>query len=109
MEDAALAIPKSVTFDFSVCGNNNVLRLYVTVNDPVIMRRFQSHGNLDSNASSLFNRQLSFFSDIFFQRNAFNELHHNIIDALVIAHIEYVDNMRDASDRPPPGPHCGIS
>ena len=78
----------------SVCGNDNILRLHITVNNSMIVGCLQSHGNLDCNTGRLFNRKLSFFCNIFLQGDSLYQFHDNVINAFIIAYVKYINNIR---------------
>ena len=78
----------------SVCGNNDILRFYITVNNAPVVRRLKSEGNLDRNAGRFLDAQFSLPVDIIFQRDAFHKLHNDIVNTAVISHVEHVDYVR---------------
>ena len=51
-------------FYFSLCGNNNILRLDVTVDDALAVRRLNASSHLNGNADCLLKRKLAFFLNI---------------------------------------------
>ena len=79
---------------FSFVGNNNILRLNVTMNDVTFMYRFHSGTYLQRDADHLFWRQLLFFRNIFFQRDPLDQLHYHIVKPPVHAYIIDIDNIR---------------
>ena len=48
----------------AVFTDHNILRLDVTVNDSVIVRSFQTHGDLNGNADGFLHGKALFFLDI---------------------------------------------
>ena len=51
-------------FYFSFCGNNNILRLDVTVDNALAVRRLDASSHLDGNADCLLKGKLAFFLNI---------------------------------------------
>ena len=80
--------------DLAVCGNNDILGFYITMNNSVTVSRFQSHRNLNGNTGSLFHRKLSFLGDVLLQRNSLNQFHNNVVNSFIVSYIKYVDNIR---------------
>ena len=81
-------------FYFPLTGNNDVLRLDIPVYDLIVVRNLQTGRHLNGNAGSFFYRQPAFFLNISLQGDAFHQLHHNIIDVLLITHIIHIYNIR---------------
>ncbi len=81
-------------FDFTFFGNDNILRLYVAVNDMVIMCRFDSHGNLNGNTDRFLDGQSRLFLNIFFQGDPFHQFHDDIVDAALFPDIINIDDIR---------------
>ena len=82
-----LGYAKIRDLDLSFSGNDDILRLDISMDNVVSMRRFQSHGDLQCDRHRLFVAQLSFFANIIFQRNAVHEFHDNIINALFLTDV----------------------
>ncbi len=85
--------------DLAVCGNADILRLHIPVDDPLIVSRREPHADLNRDAGRFPDGKLSLLRDIFFQCDAFDELHDDIIIALVLAHIVDVDDIRIGEPR----------
>ena len=85
--------------DFAVSRNNDILRLNVSVNDPLIMSCRESHCHLNRDTCRFTDRKLSFLGNIFLQRNALNEFHYNIITAFVLSDVIYIDDIRIGKSR----------
>ena len=60
----------------------------------VVVGRFQPHGYLNGDAHRLLDGQSRLLLDIFLQRDTFYQLHHNIVDTTLFAHIIYIDDIR---------------
>ena len=88
LEVAALAMPKSVTFTFPS------LEIKIAVDDMIVMRRLDAHGNLDRDTDRLFDGQSGFLLDIFFQGNAFHQFHNDIVDTGLFPDIVDIDDIR---------------
>src|SRR5699024_9050505 len=81
-------------FYLSVCGNDNILRLYIPVDNAVVMGGLQSHGNLDGDTGGLLNGKLAFLGNIFLKGNTLDQFHDNIVNAVVVAHVKYIYDIR---------------
>ena len=81
-------------FYFAFCGNNNILRLDIPVNNMFVMSCFNAPAYLNGNADSLFKGNLAFFLDICFQGDSFHIFHNNIMDGIFTSHIINIHNIR---------------
>ena len=59
----------------------------------VVVRRLDAHARLDRDADRLPDGKARLFLDIFFQRDPFHELHHDIINPVVLANVVNVDDI----------------
>ena len=71
----------------SVHGNDNVLRLYIPVNDVVFVCRLKAQGNLDGDAGGLPHGQFTLPCDIILQGNALYQFHDDIVNAIVLPYV----------------------
>lgn len=92
-EVVALAIPKSCYLYFSFSGNNNVLWFDIPVYNMIIMGNLQSCRYMNCNTGCLFDGQAAFSLNIILQSDSFHQLHHNIIDTVLITDIIYIYNI----------------
>ncbi len=81
-------------FYFSVCGNDDILRFDIPVNDVPVVCRLKTKGNLNRDAGCLFDAQFSLSVNVILQSDAFDKLHDDIVDAAVLPDIVHVDNVR---------------
>ena len=65
----------------------------IPVYDMVVVSRPDAHTHLDCNAHSLLVRQPGLTLNIFFQRYALHQLHDNVINVVLRAHIIHVDDI----------------
>ena len=79
---------------FSFLRYDNILRLYIPMNNMIIMSRFNSHSNLNCYTDCLLGRKHYLFINIFFQRNTFHQLHYNIMDTILFTYIIHIYNIR---------------
>ena len=84
---------------FPFPGNNNILGLDVPVHNTVVVRHLQTGGHLDSDAGRLLDRQPALFLDIGLQRDAFHQLHDNVVDVHLVAHVVDVHDIRVGQGR----------
>ncbi len=54
----------------AILGNNNILRLNISVYNMVVVGGFNPHGNLNGDTDCLFNGETGFFLNIVFQGNS---------------------------------------
>ena len=80
-------------FYFTVHGNNNVLRLHITMYDSMTVSSLESHRYLNGNTGCFLYGKLAFFGDILLQSDPFDQLHYNIVDSVIIAYIKYIYNI----------------
>ena len=78
---------------FSFSGNNNVLWFDIPVYNMIIMGNLQSCRYLNCNTGCLFDGQAAFSLNIILQSDPFHQLHHNIIDTVLITDIIYIYNI----------------
>ncbi len=86
--------PEVRYLDLSLGRNNNILRLDVTVNNMLVMRRFNSSAYLNGNADGLLKGKLPFFLNIRFQGNPFYIFHHDIMDGILASHVVNIYDIR---------------
>ena len=79
---------------FTICGNNDILRFHISVNDTMAVCRLQTHRNLDCDTCSLFNGKLSLLGDVFLQSDTLDQFHNNVINTAVISYVKYIDDIR---------------
>ena len=79
---------------FTICGNNNILRFHIPVNNSPVMGCLQSQRNLNRNTGRFLDTQLTLSGNIILQRNAFYQFHNDIIQTVVISYIVYINNVR---------------
>ncbi len=80
--------------DLSVCGNDDILRLHIAVNDALVMGGRKAHADLNGDAGCLPDGELALLRDIFLQGDSLDKLHDNIVIALVLADVIDIDNVR---------------
>ena len=78
----------------AVHADDHVLRLDITVNDMIVVRRLDPLCHLDRNAHSFSYGKPRFLLDIFLQGNAFYQLHDNIMRAVFLSHIIDINDIR---------------
>ena len=78
---------------FTVCRNNNVLRLHITVYNSVAVCSLQSHGYLNGNTGCFLYGKLAFLGNILLQGNSLDQFHYNVINALIISYVKYIDDI----------------
>ena len=94
-------------------GQHDVAGLEVAVDDPLPVRRVERAGDLDRVAQHLLRREGP-FSQAIGQRLAIQELHHQVINAVLLADIEEATDVRMGKARDnarfplEPLPPCGI-
>ena len=81
-------------FNFTVCRDYDVLWLYISVNDSMIMCCLQPHRYLNGNTCGFFDGELALFGNIFLKSNSLDQFHDNIVNSLIVTYIEYIDNIR---------------
>ena len=57
------------------------------------MSCLKSHSYLNSYADCFLNRKTCLFLNIFFESNAVNKLHNNVVDAILISNIIHINNI----------------
>ena len=77
----------------AVLGNNDILGFDVPVDNMIVMGSLDSHADLNCNADSLLIGKARLFFNIFFQGNPFHQFHDNIINAVFLTDIVYIDNI----------------
>ena len=77
-------------FRFPIHGNNNVLRLYVTVNNTIVVSHLQTGCHLERNTGGLPYRKFSLFANVSLESNSLHQFHHNETDTVLFSHIEHV-------------------
>ena len=75
---------------FAVCGNNNILRLHITMYNAVAVCCLKSHRYLNGNTGSFLYRKLTFLGNILLKSDSLDQLHYDIINTLIIAYIKYI-------------------
>ncbi len=78
----------------SFFGYNYVLGFDIPVYNMIVMRCFNAHGNLDSDANRFFYGKSCLSFNIFFQGNAFHQLHDNEVDIVFFPYIVNIDDIR---------------
>ena len=85
-------------FYLSIHGNDNILRFYITMYNPMAVCSFQSHGDLDRNTGCFFYRKLSLFGNVLLESNSLNKLHNNVINSVIVTNIKYIHYIRMCQD-----------
>ena len=85
--------------DLAVTGNNDILRLDITMNDPLLVCGAQSAGNLHGNIQCLADAELSLHLDIILEGDALNQFHYDKVDAVFVTYVIYTDNIRMGQSR----------
>ncbi len=78
----------------TVCGDHNILGLYITMHETALVGGFQSQRNLNSNTGGLTDTQFFLSFNIILQRDALYQLHYNKVGVFILAYIIYTDNIR---------------
>ena len=73
--------------DLSFAGNDDILRLDISVDNVVSVGRFESHGDLQSDRDRLFIAQISLLAYVIFQCDAVHKFHDNIVNALFLTDV----------------------
>ena len=73
---------------------DDVLRLDVPVDDALLVGGFQSAGHLHGDLNGLALRHAAGLFDIFLQRDAFHQLHHDVVHAVLVADVVHADDIR---------------
>ena len=71
----------------TVFGDNDILRFDIPMNNMIIMRSLNSHAYLDSNTYRFLVRQTRLFFNVFFEGDAFYQLHYDIVDSVLFSYI----------------------
>ena len=83
----------------ALTGNNDILRLDVPMHNLIVVRNLQAGGHLNSDAGSLFDCQPALLLDIGLQRDAFHQLHDNVVDILLVAYVINIYDIRMRQSR----------
>ena len=78
----------------SFFGNNDILRLDITVDNMIVVCSLNSHTDLDGNTDCLSYRQSGFLFNIFLKGDPFYKLHHDIVNAVFLSHIVHIHYIR---------------
>ena len=81
-------------FYFTVHGNDDVLRFYISVYNVALMCGFQSQRNLDRNTGCFPYGKFSFSCNIVFQGNALYQLHNDIVNAVILPNVIDIYHIR---------------
>ena len=79
---------------FTICGDNDILRFHISVNDTMAVCRLQTHRNLNCDTCGLFNGKLPLLGDVFLQSDTLDQFHNNVINTAVISYVKYIDDIR---------------
>ena len=86
-------MPKSVSFCRTVPQNDNVLRLNVLMDDAARVCVHECAGNLLSEENGLLPRQMTLALQILLEGDALDQLHNDIIRAVLAADVEHGNNI----------------
>ena len=93
---------KVCDFYFSICGNDDILRLHIPVNDAVPVGRLEPHADLDGDAGGLAGlSSRPFLSMYVLQGDALHQLHDNVADAVILPDIVHIDDVGMGRVLPP--------
>ena len=77
----------------AVPGNNHVLRLDIPVYNVLLVGRRHALGHLDGDADGLAHVQPALFADVIFERDALDELHHDIVKNALVHDVVDADHV----------------
>ena len=64
------------------------------MNNSMLVGSLKTHTNLNGYTGRFLNRKLPFFGNIFFECDAFDQFHDNVINTVIISDIIYAYNIR---------------